>query len=229
MNIWINLYQEKDNTRLDELVEALQCNLQCSHVKKVFILCDSRMKVEIKHEKMVLVRRDWWNKPDDPEWRPTFQDFFAEVNYRTGPTEINIISNLDISFDETLVHLMPIFEYPDLKLCAILSRREANDEITNFGADAWVFRGKIDPNVWGAFFLGIPACDWRIFDELKKAGYTIVNPALKVRAKHHHASGLRNWKKEDYVPGTSWATGHIEPQQMEAITRTVQLLHQKHV
>lgn len=226
MNLWINLYEEQNDTRLNELVEALDFNLRCTRIKKVFALCDSRMKIEIRHEKLIPVRRDRWKDETDPHWRPTYQDFFSEVNYRTAPGDINIVANSDISFDETLVHLIPIFEYPDHKVCAIISRREENDEIENHGADAWVFRGKIDPNIWGNFFLGVPACDWAIFLAMKKAGYTIVNPSLQVRGRHHHASGVRNYTNADYVAGTPYGTGHILPQKQEAIMQTLRLLNQ---
>lgn len=224
MNLWINYYREKNPIRAAELQEALNKNLECSMIQKIYLLTDVNVPDEqcFSSGKIKIIKRNWtnWNS----SFRPRYSDFFAEINYRTKAHEINIIANSDISFDESLVHLMPCLP-EHVKTCAILSRLDEGKH-TNPGADAWAFKGKIDPAVWGDFFLGVPACDWRIYQELLKQSYTIFNPSKKVNAHHHHASSIRNWTNADYVAGTPFdpVSGHLQPQDFEAIINKVKQL-----
>lgn len=226
MNLWINTYDERNTLRQAELLAALDANLANPMINKIFCLMDSRMEGLLTNipEKVSPIFRNWNNGND--EWRPRYSDFFAEINYRTLDNEINILANSDISFNTSLVHLLRALPIGP-KICAIISRLD-DGKHQNAGADAWAWRGKIDPAVWGEFFMGVPGCDWRIFQEMKKQGYHIVNPSKKVNAIHHHTSGVRYWTNKDYVEGTPYGPehGHLEPEDFDSLIRQVNQLTQ---
>ncbi len=230
MNLWINLYNDQNEQRRQELNDALIKNMRCRHITNIYVLGDDRFlfirEPDIPEMKKVKVIGRNWGNGEPASWRPRFSDFFAEINYRTRENEINIVANSDVSFDDTLVHLIPVLPVGP-KVCALFSRLD-DGKHENPGADAWAFRGKIDPAVWGEFFLGIPGCDWRIFQELRKQRYTCFNPSTRINLHHHHESQVRNWDNSMYVQGTPWGPeyGHVAPQDFNYIIQSVKLLTQ---
>lgn len=132
----------------------------------------------------------------NPYVRPTFRNFFELVNQAVvTPTDISIVANSDIVFDDTLSLLLPL----DLDgVCLALARwdydQEGNPAVTvgDDAQDAWIFQGKIRPVKEVDHPMGIYACDRRLAWELTQAGYRLVNPCYDIRARHHHKSGVRN-------------------------------------
>jgi hypothetical protein len=58
--------------------------------------------------------------------------------------------------------------------------------------DVWIFKVPIPTDsMFTSFCLGIPGCDHRIAHELVQAGYMVLNPSLKIIARHLDlASGI---------------------------------------
>ena len=77
--------------------------------------------------------------------------------------------------------------------------------------DAWIFRGRVR-KVAADFAVGVYDCDNKIAWELEQAGYTVLNPALSVRAYHVHASGYRRYEIENqYDSGLRPPFTYVEP------------------
>lgn len=131
--------------------------------------------------------------------RPTFSDFFKAMS----PAGVNIISNSDIYFDETiqlanqikqreawaLTRWERVEEYDKrqskmVEVIMYFNRR--NPAATpKFSQDTWIMRGK--PNIEDANFgLGINGCDNRIAWILKVNGYNVRNPSYSIRCIHVH-------------------------------------------
>lgn len=127
--------------------------------------------------------------------RPTFAEMFAAANAVASPEDISVVANSDVSFDETLGLAA---EHLDHQTCWALSRDDMERQDSQ---DAWVFRGSIC--IPAAHFPpGIPGCDNRLAWLLRHVGYQVLNPCRSVRVRHHHASGLRNYRRGiDRVPG----------------------------
>lgn len=138
--------------------------------------------------------------------RMTYQDFFDEINERTSDDDINVISNIDIYFDETITNLNKI----DAKQFVALSRQELRKDGTSYPLnvyvakwcqDVWAWRGKV--RISGAnFCLGVWGCDNRIAYEAAIAGYSVINPSQVIMAYHNHSSEIHG---DDYqierIPG----------------------------
>jgi len=134
--------------------------------------------------------------------RVTYNDFFKETaNY---PNDINILSNVDIYFNETI---LKVLEMGDNDCYCITRWEEVDGEIRRFsemhdynnGAqeawsqDTWVIKGKAR-RVNGQFHLGIPGCDNRIAYEFHIAGYNVSNPCPDIQCIHKHKSPTRNYQ-----------------------------------
>ena len=72
--------------------------------------------------------------------------------------------------------------------------------------DAWIFFPPLSnfPYIESEtnFQLGALRCDNRIAEILSRAGYSVVNPCLKIRTHHVHSDNkTRTYKKRDQVRG----------------------------
>jgi hypothetical protein len=132
-----------------------------------------------------------------------FQDIIYFSN-KYPTTNIKIICNSDIFFDETIgiVH-----KELDRKSVYCLTRWDFIEEgnlafYQNFKSqDAWIFRDKLPKNI-GNYYMGLPGCDNRFAKELLDSGYNVKNHSLTINAIHVHGSNLRNYHKtKDRVIG----------------------------
>jgi hypothetical protein len=164
MNLFINWYESPAKSRLDELA-------YCTHVNEGNPLIGKIYKLD---------------------GRPTFKEFFDYVNTHCDEKDINIISNTDIYFDESLRLARGIT--PDE--CFALSRWDliGDGKVKHFNRwdsqDCWIFRGKIKEVKNCDFTMGVPGCDNAIADRLAKAGYVVINPSLDIKTYHLHLSRI---------------------------------------
>jgi hypothetical protein len=140
--------------------------------------------------------------------RPTYNDFFkATENY---PNDINIFTNADIYFNDTIKLVQGI----KANECYALTRWELRDgEIISFedahemnaeakpqhSQDVWVFNGTAK-NINGYFSIGQPGCDNRIAREITISGYNVTNPSDEIQCIHKHANPERNYTMGS-IPG----------------------------
>ncbi len=191
VNLFINFYIDQRNDRQQELLFCLQDNIGNGLIDNIFILGDPS---NIPYGTIGKIRIIPFTA------RPTYSDFFEVINNNSLVLDINIISNSDIFFDETLKLLSNIKENE----CYALSRwnMNPNGSITLFerrdSQDVWVFRGHVPDSIPGNFSLGKPGCDNRIAHEIQSANYRIYNPCLSIRTIHFHNTEVRNfdWNNE---------------------------------
>ena len=182
INLYLNYYFEKNIKRRVELDTCVAKNLKNPHLN--VILFESNDRVKYSH-------------------------FFKMINSYTAPDDINIISNLDIYFDNSVTK----FKEMSAEQAFVLGRWDIQkDGKLKFAnrpdsQDAWIFKGKVKSNLNGDFYLGWLGCDNRFCHEINKAGYKVSNPCKNIKAIHVHSSMIRNYKakgrqrKSNEVPG----------------------------
>lgn len=202
-NLFISYYKASTTERQAEIDYCLKANCENPLIDRVFILSNWELFKNLKSfEKTVFV---------DFVEKPTYKDFIRIVNEYIDcvvvnefsanynkENDVNIISNADIIFDETLSNLDKLKEND----CWALSRWEMNEkfekhvpqiQIYGDSQDCWIFRGKIRQFDKSDFPLGKMGCDNRIAYEIKKAGYNISNPSKSVFTWHLHNSNVRGY------------------------------------
>lgn len=142
--------------------------------------------------------------------RVNYSQFFKVANsHIKNQTDITIIANSDIAFDQSISNL---YRLKNNQACC-LSRIQYSQVIDNkivfdkdhikntyIGQDAWIFRGKIRDVQNCNFGMGIWQCDSAIAHRLKATGYQLLNPCKNVRSFHLHKSGYRT-NQHPSVPG----------------------------
>jgi hypothetical protein len=120
--------------------------------------------------------------------RMTYQDIFDKINASTKDDDVNVISNLDIYFDDSILILNKITtnQFVALSRYDIFADGSIHfDGPKQFSQDTWAWRGK--NKIKNAnFYLGIYACDNRIAAEAQLAGYEVFNPCLSIKTYHLH-------------------------------------------
>lgn len=194
----INLFQsyfiDSDPARQQELDTCLKKNIFNPLITKIYLIIEGDLSEAIVRDliavditKLVLIRRPGI---------PTYKDFFNLIAEREPEEDsINIISNLDIYFNETLSRLHVISETD----VYCLSRWEEKEDGSiqqlrrNDSQDAWIFRGKIyDQEMDCDFCMGIPGCDNRIAWEFDQT-YKVSNPSNSIQSIHLHLTNKRNY------------------------------------
>ena len=176
INVFANYYHEKNDSRRNELDYCIQKNIANSNINYILIESQERL---------------------------TYNDYFNYVNNYTSDEDVNVIINLDIYFDESIVNAFKIkndefwccgrWEWKDDGALVAPTRPDSQD--------AWFKRGKINMNA--NFELGKLGCDNRLAYEASRT-YSVLNPALTIKAIHVHTSNIRNYtrkNKNDLVPG----------------------------
>jgi hypothetical protein len=165
INLYINYYQDKSIIRQNELDTCIHNNILNKHLNVIMCVQDRMM----------------------------YSDFFNIINKYTSDDDINIISNLDIFFDDSIVNLKEMHSdeafvlgrWNYTKAGIILFNRPDSQ-------DTWIFKGKVR-KIFGDFYLGYLGCDNRIAHEIKSAGYKVSNPSKTIKATHLHISNIRNY------------------------------------
>jgi hypothetical protein len=178
INLWINWFDCSDPERAKEYEYCLRKNLENP-------LIGSIRKMET-------------------EGRITYNRFFAYMDQH--PEDVNIISNLDIYFDETIRYaetiqgrnVYSITRWEEMPDGSVISFQERNPGVhSKFSQDAWIFRGS--PTVRNAeFALGIPGCDNKISYLLWAAGYNVTNPCYSIKAIHKHEKEWRDTSRDAF-------------------------------
>ena len=188
VNLFVSYYNEKNVIRSKEIKMCLVKNKTCKSISNIFVLS------EINNDKFL----------EDNNFdvisinnRPTFNDFIDVVNKITTKEDINIISNSDILFDDSLDVLN---DYELKGHSFALTRWQLNNngklrltELPN-SQDVWIFKGNII-NINANFNIGIPGCDNRLAYEIKRVGYSLSNPSISIKTFHNHQS---NYRPDEY-------------------------------
>jgi hypothetical protein len=185
-------------------------------VQQRYTSADPRREAELAHVRATNAASAAFTHIEEVESgdrRLTFADLFALTAERFAGS-VCVVANSDIAFDDTIQLARQLIERERPPLLVALSRWDDDtapsmegrvDPATwNFyshSQDAWVFVAGALPPFARDFRLGVPACENRLAFEAAAAGVAVVNPALAIRCRHHHASAVRSWKLADAYRG----------------------------
>ncbi|MEM6515873.1 MAG: hypothetical protein AAF688_06795 [Bacteroidota bacterium] len=180
IHLYTTYYSEKNEHRREELLSCLRQNLANKGLASITIFNENGNLSMFEDDKLIAIAISK---------RPTYKDFFDYINNKTESTDIHIIANTDIFFDEHVLAL----KYLDLKNKALaLSRWDTTESYIpklynkNSSQDVWIFKGGIKENLIADFPLGVPRCDNRLLYELEQADYEVLNPSFSIKAYHLH-------------------------------------------
>lgn len=178
----------QNNTRNNEIQYSIKKNINNKYIDKIYLLNENNNN-EHKNDKILNIQT---NK------RSTFKDTFEFANKLPNET-IVIISNNDISFDDTLKKLKNI-NLNNIVIC--LGRRDAKNQnniegFTKSGVsqDSWIFKTPIKIPTECDFYFGVPGCDNHIAYLLNSIHYKLINIPWDIKAIHHHKSDIRKYVK----------------------------------
>lgn len=183
IRLFINWYNEKNKARLKELQYCISKNLNNEVFAEVIDITENFGAPHIKHSVVKF------------NGRPTFNDFFAEVNKLAQPNDISVIANLDIFFDKTILEAHRL----EKRDCFALTRWDIHKDMEKAeffnradSQDVWIFKGKIKKIKGADFTMGEQGCDNKLAHLLHKAGYNVTNPSLTIKTYHLHNSPIRH-------------------------------------
>ena len=188
--VLITEYFKHDNEiRQREINNSINKNINNKFINKVYLLNETDTKYPTNSEK---IENIFINK------RSTFEDSFKIANKFQKGT-IVIISNNDISFDNTLNILQKINLHNTVICLGRRSYKNSNklEYWTKKGLsqDSWIFKTPIKiPNNTN-FNFGTSGCDHHIAYLLKSIGYNLINIPYDIKAEHNHSSNIRIWLK----------------------------------
>ena len=192
INLFVNFYNDKHQTRQEEINECISRNIKNPMIDRIYFVtdtCDINFYGFDKSEKVEKVIHNE---------RPTFNYLFELAISKIRGDDISIFSNVDIYFDEDCVCL--IRQHLVSSVCFALSRWERwkDNSITLFdrpdSQDSWIFKGPISDIPNCNFTMGTPGCDNAISQRIEDAGYTVQNPGRDIKTIHIHNCGIRNYQ-----------------------------------
>ncbi len=178
-------YVDSDPQRQKELDFCIEKNVNNPLIDEILILNETDT-LPLENSKIKEIKFS----------RPKFKDFFESINNITEENDVNILTNTDIFFNETLGNLN------NLKLVnkvVTLLRWEYNGGKpfipTRRGdcQDSWIWLGKMGNLDNTDFYLGKLGCDNRIAWEFKNSGYDLTNDCDLIQSIHVHETKKRNY------------------------------------
>ena len=191
IQLLINLYPIEAGERFEEISLCLQKNIANPLISEITVLDEGFPKPELFSDAKVTVH--------SISRRPDFADFYDDLN----PDGINLISNNDIWFDQSLKKVNWLGLNPYDLIC--LTRREPDKTLYKSdkgdAQDSWLFLGKPEPLKNCTFPMGVPGCENRLAFLFFLKRYRVLNPSKIIRAWHEHRSGNRNYQSADRIEG----------------------------
>jgi hypothetical protein len=188
-------YIPKDKHRLDEINKCLQWNIENPLINEIHLLNENIYDIDIlKHPKI---------KQINIKTRLTYKKAFDYGNF-LGPKVIKLLSNSDISFDNSLLFLKN-YDLNNTVLALtrynIRSYEPFTYNLYNFSGvmynniasgaqDTWIFTN-IRTSSLMEFYLGVAGCDSLILYCLERLGVKLLNNCLLIKTYHHHMSNIR--------------------------------------
>lgn len=190
IHLIVQYYKCAHQDRQKEIDICLRNNLQNQYISSVHVL------TEVPFDFSGFPNEEKINQTVIGE-RLTFERAFQHANQHQND-DIWMLSNSDIYFDETLQCLLDVCMD---KVVFALTRHDVQPdgsiqlvppEYAHGSQDVWIFKAPIPTDsMFTSFCLGIPGCDHRIAHEFVQAGYMVLNPSLKIIARHLDlASGI---------------------------------------
>ena len=95
IRLFTTWYRETREDRYAEYLRCLRQNLACPAIGQVCVF--DECSGNLPQDSRILART--------VQRRPTYNDFFAWINELSAPTDLAVIANTDICFDQSLVCL----------------------------------------------------------------------------------------------------------------------------
>ena len=191
IRLLVNLYPMDEGERLDELSTCLQKNISNPLISEIVVLDEGFPKSDLLSNPKVQIH--------PISNRPNFSDFYDHLS----SDGVNLISNNDIWFDESLKNVSWLALNPYDLIC--LTRREPNGTLYKSekgdAQDSWLFLGKPNPLKSCDFSMGIPGCENRLAFLFFMKRYRALNPSKIIRTHHEHQSGNRTYQSADRIQG----------------------------
>jgi len=210
-NLYINFYVDSHVERHRENVLCLLHNVRNKEIDRLIIVSDTSslptLTNIIETNNLLLCEKQKVTSIIYEE-RPTYNYYFGlTAEY---PEDVNIISNSDITFEESGLKRLKEFDWGNN--CIALTRwdyltKDMDSNIVRLhnrrdSQDSWIVKGRFKQIPEAEFCLGKRGCDNKIAYLLSKY-YRVINPARSIRSFHLHLTGVRNYCKntqKDVIP-----------------------------
>jgi hypothetical protein len=177
--------------RKDELLRAIEMNIQSPHVSKLHVLNKDPHDILISHNKLLV---------HDLGWRSTFLDAIRYANSILPAGTMFVITNSDIVFAHDSLRV--IARIKDPAVVVALSRHDVDEdghaallqEDPPLSQDAWFMRAPFPEHSGFDFPLGALGSDNKLAYLFMQLNYTVVNWCNDVIIWHFHASQIRRNK-----------------------------------
>jgi len=180
-------YTDSDVERQKEIDFCLEKNINNNFIDEILILNETD-SLPLKSKKIKEFKFS----------RPKFSDFFKIINSLTKENDINILTNTDIFFNNSLSQINNLnlknrvisllrWEYNGGNPVIPIKRGDCQD--------SWIWLGEIRSLENSDFYLGKLGCDNRIAWEIKNAGYSLTNDCNLIQSVHVHETKKRNYKQ----------------------------------
>lgn len=204
INLFTTFYKDKNEGRFNELVFCFNKNVlakfnnivilvesmdDCVLVSKVYANATANLLAHIPTLKIVNSCK-----------RPSFNDFFIEMENEKYKDSINVLSNTDIFFDtNSLERIKHYLDFASLNTFLALSRWDYYPDGSSVhydradSQDTWVFKGNPKIRTSTEYTMGEAGCDNRLAFELNESNYNVVNPSKSITSYHYHNTNIRNY------------------------------------
>lgn len=178
INIYFNYFNDPHPARASELHECIVNNIENPYITKMLMYIDPDTTVPsfmLESSKIKIV---------DLGHRPTYAEFMDDME----DGAINIISNLDIYYDESIAMTVDMSETDAYAMIRynVLSNGRVVFQNWSYAQDAWVFNGKPKGMKDHDYTLGVLGGDNRILAIMREAGYNVSSPSSTFKIYHLH-------------------------------------------
>ena len=202
INLFTCYYKDKDADRANELSLCLKKNLSAGF-DNIYILTENAEEQKLCNN---IVFQN--NKKADVinfSSRPSFNDFFKLMKEQRFASDINVLSNSDIYFEDLQSIKDIMSNVKANRMCLALSRWDVQPDgsAVHFkrwdSQDTWIFYGNPAITTQENYTMGIAGCDNKLAYELETAGYFVINPSCTIKTFHYHLSNIRNYINGDVI------------------------------
>lgn len=193
INLFVSYFQSENYDRSLEIERCLFKNISLNLIDKIFLFSEQKDNLHdfINRSKINYIKL---------QSRPKYSDFFKYIKENNLEFSINIISNADIYFNDTL----DLTKYLKYDQCYALSRweNEMFHPASHSSQDAWILKNVRNNLLLNSDIeMGQPGCDNRIAHVFKECGYDICNPSHSLVINHEHGSNIRTYNNDNIIKG----------------------------
>jgi len=196
-----NYKSSLDKQRTEELVAALQNNINSTFIKSIHLYVDNKESLDYlntitKSDKIVVI---------ETGKKPTYDDFFNYI-LKKLKSSICMIANSDIYLAECDMNILD--KVSKSRICYALTRHEFDMScrlITNYcgSHDCYIFNSHfLHRNILThhtKYVQNLPGIESQIIKNFCDHGFKVFNPCYQIKIVHLHRSNLRKYSKNDWI------------------------------